>query len=66
MPVVFRPLLVAALVLALAANTYELLCSSGFPLVYTRALTLSDLSTAGYYLYLAFYNLVYVLQRIRE
>ena len=54
-------LLTGTVVLALAANTYELLCSSGFPLVYTRALTLNDLSTAGYYLYLAFYNLVYVL-----
>lgn len=54
-------MLTGTVVLALAANTYELLCSSGFPLVYTRALTLNDLSPAGYYLYLAFYNLVYVL-----
>ncbi len=54
-------MLAGTVVLALAANTYELLCSTGFPLVYTRALTLNELSTAGYYLYLAFYNLVYVL-----
>mgnify|MGYP000669337881 CR=1 FL=1 len=54
-------MLTGTVVLALAANTYELLCTSGFPLVYTRALTLSDLSPAGYYLYLALYNLVYVL-----
>lgn len=54
-------MLTGTVVLALAANTYELLCSSGFPLVYTRALTLSDLSTPGYYLYLALYNLIYVL-----
>ncbi len=47
--------------LALAANTYELLCTAGFPLVYTRALTLQDLSTPAYYLYLAAYNVVYVL-----
>ncbi len=53
--------LTGTVVLALAANTYELLCSTGFPLVYTRALTLNELSTAGYYLYLALYNLVYVL-----
>lgn len=54
-------MLTGTVVLALAANTYELLCSSGFPLVYTRALTLSELSTPGYYLYLAFYNAIYVL-----
>ncbi|MEO3428571.1 hypothetical protein AAFN88_06915 [Pelagibius sp. CAU 1746] len=54
-------MLAGTVVLALAANTYELLCSTGFPLVYTRALTLNELSTGGYYLYLAFYNLVYVL-----
>jgi len=47
--------------LAVAANTYELLCTAGFPLVYTRALTLQDLSTPAYYLYLAAYNVVYVL-----
>jgi thiol-disulfide isomerase/thioredoxin len=47
--------------LAVAANTYELLCTTGFPLVYTRALTLQDLSTPAYYLYLAAYNVVYVL-----
>lgn len=54
-------MLTGTVVLSLAANTYELLCSSGFPLVYTRALTLNGLSTAGYYLYLALYNLIYVL-----
>ncbi|NNG04721.1 MAG: thioredoxin family protein [Inquilinus sp.] len=47
--------------LAAAANTYELLCTSGFPLVYARVLTLNEVSTAGRYLYLAFYNAVYVL-----
>jgi len=54
-------LLGATVVLALAANSYELLCTSGFPLIYTRALTLSDLSVAGRYLYLALYNAIYVM-----
>ena len=53
-------LLAGTVALAVAANTYELLCTSGFPLVYTRALTLSDLTTSGYYIYLAFYNVIYV------
>lgn len=56
------PAMVAATVfLAIAANFYELLCTAGFPMVYTRLLTLSELPPAGYYLYLALYNLVYVV-----
>ena len=51
----------ATLLLAVAANFYELLCTAGFPMVYTRLLTLSDLSPAARYAYLAFYNLIYVL-----
>jgi hypothetical protein len=54
-------MLVGTLVLALAANSYELLCTAGFPMVYTRALTLQDLSITAYYGYLALYNLIYVL-----
>jgi hypothetical protein len=48
-------------VLAIAANSYELLCTAGFPMVYTRILTLSQLNALEYYLYLAFYNLIYVI-----
>ena len=48
-------------VLAIAANSYELLCTSGFPMVYTRALTLNDLPTGAFYAYLAAYNLIYVI-----
>ncbi|RII29073.1 MAG: hypothetical protein CXR31_04185 [Geobacter sp.] len=48
-------------VLALAANSYELLCTAGFPMVFTRMLTLQHLSTSMYYLYLAFYNGVYII-----
>jgi len=47
--------------LALAANLYELLCTAGFPMVFTRALTLRGLATWQYYGYLALYNLVYVV-----
>jgi hypothetical protein len=54
------PVVVGTAGLAFAANLYELLCTSGFPLVYTRVLTLRDLSPAGYYGYLALYNVVYV------
>ena len=53
--------LARTVVLAIAANTYELLCTAGFPMVFTRILTLHRLPTGSYYLYLALYNLVYVV-----
>ena len=54
-------MLVGTITLALAANAYELLCTAGFPLVFTRVLTLAALSAPAYYAYLALYNLIYVL-----
>ena len=54
-------LLTGTVALAAAANSYELLCTAGFPMVFTRILTLQGLGTFQYYLYLLFYNLVYVL-----
>ena len=53
--------LTGSIVLAIAANSYELLCTAGFPMVYTRVLTLNSLSAPKYYAYLALYNLIYVL-----
>jgi len=49
------------IVLAIAANSYELLCTAGFPMVYTRILTLNNLTPGAYYFYLAFYNVIYVI-----
>jgi uncharacterized membrane protein HdeD (DUF308 family) len=54
-------LLVGTVTLAVIANSYELLCTAGFPMVYTRALTLHALPGGGYYFYLALYNVIYVL-----
>ncbi len=54
-------MLAATLFLAIAANFYELLCTAGFPMVYTRLLTLADLTTAARYGYLAAYNVIYVV-----
>jgi len=51
----------ATVVLGTAANFYELLCTAGFPMVYTRVLTLHELSPGAHYLYLALYNLIYVI-----
>jgi hypothetical protein len=54
-------MLFGTMVLALAANTYELLCTAGFPLVFTRILTLNHLRPVEYFLHLALYNVVYIL-----
>jgi len=54
-------MILGAVVLAGVANSYELLCTAGFPMVYTRILTLHDLAPANYYLYLVLYNLVYII-----
>ena len=54
-------MLAATVLLAIAANFYELLCTAGFPMVFTRLLTLQVHDPARHYLYLALYNLIYVL-----
>ncbi|MDT8281619.1 MAG: hypothetical protein RQ982_02270 [Gammaproteobacteria bacterium] len=51
----------ATIILAIVANSYELLCTAGFPMVYTRILTLRSLPIDSYYLYLLFYNLIYIV-----
>ena len=50
-----------AAVLAVLVQLIELLCTSGFPALYTRILTLRKLSTHAYYGYLLFYNFFYML-----
>ncbi|MBW2975142.1 hypothetical protein KY366_05485 [Candidatus Woesearchaeota archaeon] len=53
--------ILGTMVLAFTANTFELICTFGFPAIYTRALTLQNLPTIAYYAYLALYNIIYVL-----
>jgi len=55
------PMLASTILLAIVANSYELLCTAGFPMVYTRTLTLAQLETWQYYAWLAAYNLIYVI-----
>jgi hypothetical protein len=54
-------MMIGTVVLSVAANAYELLCTVGFPMVYTRVLTLSNLPRVKYYIYLIFYNIIYVI-----
>ena len=57
-------MLLGTSMLAIAANSYELLCTAGFPMVYSRLLTLNELANFQYYAYLVLYNLIYVFPLI--
>ncbi len=48
-------------VLAVAVNLIELLCSAGIPAIYTQVLALSDLPPVAYYGYLALYIVVFLV-----
>jgi len=55
------PMLLSTVLLAIVANSYELLCTAGFPMVYTRVRTRARLETWQYYAWLAVYNVIYVI-----
>ena len=55
------PALGGVVVLAVLVNIVELLCTAGFPAIYTRILTLRELPAWKYYGYLLLYNVAYVL-----
>jgi thiol-disulfide isomerase/thioredoxin len=57
----YPAMLAGTVALAIAVNSYELLCTAGLPMAFTRVLTLNELSTGTYYLYLLLYNVVYVI-----
>ncbi|MFH1850012.1 MAG: thioredoxin family protein [archaeon] len=53
--------LASVIVLAFTVNSIELLCTAGFPAVYTKILTMSNLSGFAYYGYLLLYIIIYML-----
>jgi hypothetical protein len=55
------PALAGVAVLALLVNTVELLCTAGLPALFTRILTMRDMSVWAYHGYLALYNVCYML-----
>jgi len=58
-------LILASVSLALFASLVELPCTAGFPIIYTGILAGKILANSfSYYLYLFFYNLVYVIPLI--
>jgi len=54
-------MIVGTVALAVSANLIELLCTAGFPAIYTNVLSSQNLSVVQYYLYLVLYNVVYVI-----
>jgi glutaredoxin len=53
--------LLGMVLLALAVNVVELLCSAGIPAIYTKALTMTRMPKLEYYLYLLGYIFFYML-----
>lgn len=58
------PALAGTAVLAVLVQVVELLCTSGFPAIYTRILTLRQVDSVDYYAYLLLYDLMYMLDDI--
>ena len=56
--------IVGVIVLALLVQVVEFMCTSGFPALFTRILTLRQLDTASYYGYLLLYNAAYMFDDV--
>lgn len=56
--------ILGVIVLALLVQVVEFLCTSGFPALFTRILTLRQLDTASYYGYLLLYNAAYMFDDV--
>ena len=56
--------MIGAVILAVLVQIVEFMCTSGFPALYTRILTLKNLDTLSYYSYLLLYNLAYMFDDV--
>ncbi len=56
--------LIGAVVLAILVQMVEFMCTSGFPALYTRILTLKQLDSMSYYSYLLLYNVAYMFDDV--
>ena len=59
-PITFG-ILISIVILAFGVNLVEFFCSAGLPAIYTRILTLNNLSRSSYYLYLLLYSFIFIL-----
>ncbi len=53
--------IIGTIVLASFASLIELPCTSGFPAIYTKILSMQGLKGLGYYLYISVYCLIYIV-----
>jgi len=51
----------AIIALAFVVNSIEFVCSSALPAIFTQVLSLADLSTSQYYLYILLYDVFFML-----
>jgi cytochrome c biogenesis protein CcdA len=58
------PAMIGVLLLAVAVNLIELVCSAGIPAVYTQVLALTPMPAWQYYGYLLLYNVIYMLDDV--
>lgn len=56
--------LIGIVLIAVAVNVVELICSAGIPAVYTQVLALSQMSPLQYYAYLVLYVAVFMLDDV--
>ncbi len=56
--------LIGAVILAILVQIVEFMCTSGFPALYTRILTLKQLNSISYYSYLLLYNVAYMFDDV--
>jgi len=57
-------IVIGVIALSFSVNLVEMVCSLGLPVVYTNILSMSQLPTWQYYMYLALYNTLYMLDDI--
>jgi len=57
-------IVLGVIALAISVNMIEMVCSIGLPVIYTQILSLSNLPAWQHYLYLAFYNTLYMADDI--
>jgi len=53
--------ILGVIILAFAVNLIEFFCSAGLPAIYANVLSLSNLSSVSYYLYLFLYTIIFML-----
>ncbi len=54
-------MVIGTIILAVLVNFYELLCTAGFPAIYSKVIADQQLPTVGKYFWLLMYNLIYVI-----